>query len=188
MIRALSAVSALAVAAALAVTGCGGGGAGGAYSGNENSAASPATEGEATLTAAEVPGLGAVLVNSEGLTVYEFAKDKGTTSSCYGAYEERWPPVTATDMPTAGEGTAAAQLGTTKRKDGSMQVTYAGHPLYTFVADKSPREANGNGSDAFGGLWWALDEAGSAVEDTAATEAAAENDSSENPRGGYSGY
>ena len=92
------------------------------------------------------PASGTVLVDSEGFTVYEFAKDKGTTSSCYGECEEGWPPVTTKGAPTAGEGAMSSQLGTTKRKDGTLQVTYAGHPLYTFVEDKSPGEANGNGS------------------------------------------
>ncbi len=146
---------------ALIVAGCGGGSTGG----NETSGSSGG--GAATLAATEISGLGSVLVNSEGLAVYEFAKDKGTTSSCYGACEEGWPPVTVASAPTAGEGAAAGQLGTTKRRDGTLQVTYAGHPLYTFVGDKSPGEANGNGSEAFGGLWSVLDEAGSAVEGTA---------------------
>ncbi len=137
-----------------------------------------------TLTGSEVSGLGTVLVDSEGLTVYEFAKDRGTTSSCYGACAKGWPPVTTKNAPTAGEGAMSSQLGTTKRKDGNMQVTYAGHPLYTFVEDQSPGEATGNGSLAFGGKWSVIDEAGSAVESMAGGES---ESGEEGSSGGY-GY
>ena len=142
------------------------------------------------LTGAEVSGLGTVLVDSEGFTVYEFAKDQGTASSCYGACEEGWPPLTTEGKPTAGEGAMSSQLGTTKRKDGTVQVTYAGHPLYTFVEDKSPGEANGSESEAFGGKWSALDESGAAVAGTAnvETEPASEEEGSEESSSGGYGY
>jgi predicted lipoprotein with Yx(FWY)xxD motif len=116
-----------------------------------------------TVSASESPELGMVLVDSEGFTVYTFAKDNGTTSSCYGACAEAWPPVIASGKPVAGEGATSSELGTTKRKDGTVQVTYAGHPLYTFAEDRKPGEANGNGVTAFGAEWNALDESGSAV-------------------------
>jgi predicted lipoprotein with Yx(FWY)xxD motif len=173
---------------ALLVAGCGGGG------GSDSSAttgggagsteASPET-GQAVLTSASISGLGTVLVNSEGLTVYEFGKDQGTTSSCYGECEKARPPVISKGQPTAGEGASASELGTTERKDGTLQVTYAGHPLYTFVEDQAPGEANGNGSEAFGGQWWALDESGAMVEGTAGGE---EAESEGGGAGGYSGY
>lgn len=178
---------ALAVLLALVVAGCGGGG-----SSESNTASSAgSTEaspeaGQAVLTSASVSGIGTVLVNSEGLTVYEFLKDQGTTSSCYGECEAAWPPVISKGQPTAGEGASASQLGTTKRKDGSLQVTYAGHPLYTFSEDKAPGEASGNGLEFFGGQWWALDESGSAVEGTASGGGEAESEGGE--AGGYSGY
>jgi predicted lipoprotein with Yx(FWY)xxD motif len=185
----------LPVLGALVIAGCGGSSssestngeaASGSSGASKSVTSSSAAGGEMTLTGAEVSGLGTVLVDSEGLTVYEFAKDKGTTSSCYGACEEGWPPVTAEGKPTAGEGAMASQLGTTKRKDGTMQVTYAGHPLYTFVEDKQPGEATGNGSTAFGGAWLALDEAGEGVEGEA-EPAASETEGSEESSGAY-GY
>jgi predicted lipoprotein with Yx(FWY)xxD motif len=175
----------LAALGALVIAGCGGGG-GSSSSESTSSEAGGGSSGEMTLTGAEVSGLGTVLVDSEGLTVYEFAKDKGTTSSCYGACAEGWPPVTASGKPTAGEGAMASQLGTTKRKDGTLQVTYAGHPLYTFVEDKKPGEATGNESTAFGGAWLALDEAGEGVEGEA--EPAASEEGSEESSGGAYGY
>jgi len=100
--------------------------------------------------------LGMVLVDSSGMTLYDFHKDKGTTSSCYGPCAEGWPPMLTEGEPTVGNGASASKLGTTERKDGTMQVTYAGHPLYTFVEDKKPGEANGNDVSAFGGQWYAL--------------------------------
>jgi predicted lipoprotein with Yx(FWY)xxD motif len=159
----------LAIAAALAIAGCGSssdsstsGSSGGAYGGGGSSekttsgseAGSTATP--VVLTVASAPKVGPVLVDPEGFTVYDFHKDKGTTSSCYGACEQAWPPVTTEGAPQAGEGAMSSKLGTTKRKDGTVQVTYAGHPLYTFVEDKKPGEANGNDSSAFGAQWYAL--------------------------------
>ncbi|MGN6588016.1 MAG: COG4315 family predicted lipoprotein [Solirubrobacterales bacterium] len=168
---------------ALVVAGCGGG------SSNSNTATagenSASSGSEGTVSAAGISGLGTVLVNSEGLTVYMFAKDNGTTSSCYGACEQGWPPVIAEGKPSAGEGAMSSQLGTTKRKDGSMQVTYAGHPLYTYAGDTAPGEANGNESTAFGGKWSAMDEAGEAVAGTAT--GGSEEGTSESSSGGY-GY
>jgi predicted lipoprotein with Yx(FWY)xxD motif len=166
----------LAVAAVLALAGCGGsddsnetsgggqGGQGGSATGGETTA--PSTEGGAVavLTVASAPKVGPVLVDSKGFTVYDFHKDKGTTSSCYGACAEGWPPVTTEGAPMSGEGATASKLGTTKRKDGSTQVTYAGHPLYTFAGDSKPGEANGNDVDAFGAEWYALKGSGEEAE------------------------
>jgi predicted lipoprotein with Yx(FWY)xxD motif len=173
---------------ALVVAGCGGGGGSESSTGSSGAGsteASPET-GQAVLTSASVSGLGTVLVNSEGLTVYEFLKDQGTTSSCYGECEQAWPPVISQGQPTAGEGASASQLGTTKRKDGTLQVTYAGHPLYTFFEDTAPGDAKGNGSEAFGGEWWALDQSGSPVEGSAGGEGEAGSEGG--GAGGYSGY
>jgi predicted lipoprotein with Yx(FWY)xxD motif len=176
--------AALSLAAlALIVAGCG------SSSSTSSTSSSPTSSGQesqapaaaTTVSAAESPELGAVLVDSEGLTVYSFAKDSGTMSSCYGACAEAWPPVLTEGAPTSGEGATSSQLGTTKRKDGTTQVTYAGHPLYTFVEDKSPGEANGNGASAFGAEWNALDESG-------APAAVSSESSSESSGGGAYGY
>jgi predicted lipoprotein with Yx(FWY)xxD motif len=125
--------------------------------GSENkSASSESSEGSAAVMSLGHTSVGMVLVDSNGMTVYDFHKDKGTTSSCYGACEQAWPPVTTEGEPTVGNGASASKVGTTKRKDGTMQVTYAGHPLYTFVEDKKPGEAHGNDTSAFGAQWYAL--------------------------------
>lgn len=186
-------VAAVSLAAlALIVAGCGGSSSSSSTSSQASAGTSSGSEsagsGAMTVAASEGPELGMVLVDSEGFTVYSFAKDRGTTSSCYGACAETWPPVIVTGKPTAGEGATSSDLGTTKRKDGTLQVTYAGHPLYTFVDDQSPGEANGNGSTAFGGEWNALDESGSAVAVPSAGESgAAPAESNESASGGY-GY
>lgn len=173
MNRTLPAIAILAIGALLAVAGCGGGssssssGEGGAYgSGGEESGATKnansETGGEAeaggpgVVAVAKSSELGPVLVDSEGFTVYDFHKDKGTTSACYGACAKGWPPLTTSGAPKAMSGAEAAKLGTTERNDGTMQVTYAGHPLYTFVEDTKPGETKGNDVSAFGGQWYAL--------------------------------
>lgn len=161
--RTASAFALLALAV-VAIAGCGSsGGSGGAYGGGStgseksSSSSSPETGGTvAVLTVARAPKAGPVLVDSKGFTVYDFHKDKGTTSSCYGGCAEVWPPVTSEGAPQTGEGAMPSKLGTTKRKDGTTQVTYAGHPLYTYVADKKPGEANGNDFSSFGAQWYAL--------------------------------
>lgn len=135
---------------------------GGRYgSGSESKSASSeaaagAESGAGVVSLGSVKKLGMVLVDSEGMTLYDFHKDKGTTSSCYGACAEAWPPMLTEGEPSVGNGASASKLGTTERKDGTTQVTYAGHPLYTFVEDKKPGEANGNDVSAFGAQWYAL--------------------------------
>jgi predicted lipoprotein with Yx(FWY)xxD motif len=116
-------------------------------------------EGEATpISLGEAAGVGKILVDSEGMTLYYFQKDqKGSgKSKCEGACAEAWPPLITEGEPEAMKGVKAAMLGTIERKDGSTQVTYAGWPLYTFVADKKPGEDNGTDSKGFGASWYPL--------------------------------
>jgi predicted lipoprotein with Yx(FWY)xxD motif len=187
--RTLWVVGLLAVVGAVVIAGCGGGSSSSSTeaSGGESGAtttSSGAGGGSGTISGAEVSGLGTVLVDSEGMTVYEFTEDEGTKSVCYGGCESAWSPVTTTGEPSAGEGAMSSALGTTKRKDGTLQVTYEGHPLYTFSGDSAPGEANGQGSD---GTWWVLDEAGSAVKGSASA-AESEPAGEENEEGSGGGY
>lgn len=173
----MSIALALIVAVALAVAGCGGGSdnggdgesaantgggygaeGGGRYGGSEKgaSAASPEETGAAVVSLGQAGDLGMVLVDSEGHTLYDFHKDKSGVPACYGACAQNWPPLATGGAPQAGNGASSGKLGTVERKDGSTQVTYAGHPLYTFVEDKKPGEANGNDVSAFGAQWYAL--------------------------------
>ena len=187
----------LAVIGAVVIAGCGGGGSSssgsessGGESGGEPAAETTGSGGSGTIAGAEVSGLGTVLVDAEGMTLYEFTEDKGTTSNCYGECEAAWPPLTASGKPTAGEGAMSADLGTTKRKDGTLQVTYKGHPLYTFSGDSAAGEANGSELD---GTWFVLNEAGSAVKGKASaapaeSESAPASEESEESGGGGYGY
>lgn len=127
------------------------------YGGSESkSTGSESGGGKVAVISLGHTKVGMVLVDSDGMTLYDFHKDKGTKSSCYGPCEQAWPPVTTEGEPTVGNGASASKLGITKRKDGTAQVVYAGHPLYTFVEDKKPGEANGNDTSAFGAQWYAL--------------------------------
>jgi predicted lipoprotein with Yx(FWY)xxD motif len=103
------------------------------------------------------------LTGASGRSIYLWVADKGDMSSCSGACAQAWPPVTTTAKPAAGSGVTAADLGTTKRSDGSEQVTYKGHPLYYFVADKTAGSTAGQGSDSFGAKWWLVAPSGSAI-------------------------
>lgn len=182
----------LAALAALVIAGCGGGSSSSSSSSSEpssskNASATKSNEagsGGGTISAAEVEGLGPVLVDSEGMTVYLFTPDKGTESTCYGGCEAVWPPVVAEGKPTAGKGAMSSALGTTKRKDGTMQVTYEGHPVYTYSGDTAPGEANGQEIE---GTWFALDESGAAVKGKATAPAESEG-SEESESGSHSGY
>jgi predicted lipoprotein with Yx(FWY)xxD motif len=115
--------------------------------------------GRATVAVAKTR-LGRVLVDSKGITLYDFVEDKGTTSVCYGACAALWPPLLTKGKPIAGRGVRASLLGTTKRKDGKLEVTYGGHPLYYFVTDRKPGQTTGQGVNQFGGPWWVLSPAG----------------------------
>ncbi|MEA2161742.1 MAG: hypothetical protein QOD66_4122, partial [Solirubrobacteraceae bacterium] len=99
-------------------------------------------------------GLGKILVDSHGRTLYLFTKDTGGRSRCSGSCAVAWPPLLATGRPVAGTGVKGAKLGTTRRSDGKRQVVYNRHPLYRFVGDKKPGNANGQGLTAFGARWF----------------------------------
>jgi predicted lipoprotein with Yx(FWY)xxD motif len=143
----------------VALAGCGGGG-----SKVSTAPASPktASRAPATVGVANV-GLGKILVNSHGRTLYMFTKDSGTTSACSGACAVNWPPLRASGKPTLGSGADSSLVGTTMRSDGKPQVTYNGHPLYLFSGDTKAGDTNGEGVNAFGGLWYAVSPAGNKV-------------------------
>lgn len=92
-----------------------------------------------------------VLTNSRGFTLYLFAPDSATASKCYGSCAAYWPVVKG--PVTAGPGVTGA-IGTIRRADGSLQATYDGHPLYTYIGDSAPGQANGNDLDLNGGFWY----------------------------------
>jgi predicted lipoprotein with Yx(FWY)xxD motif len=118
----------------------------------------------ATKVAVAKTGLGRILVDGRGHTLYLFGKDRQDKSACTGECAAFWPPLLASRKPLAGAGVKPSLLGTTKRPDGRLQVTYNHHPLYTFVKDVRKGQTNGEELNAFGGNWYALSAAGAKVE------------------------
>ena len=109
--------------------------------------------------------LGQILVDSKGRTVYLFVADSGATSSCNSAAcVQYWPPVLTAGAPSAGAGANPALLGTIQRKDGTAQVTYAGHPLYYFITDKKAGDVTGQGINGFGGPWYVVSPSGRQIQ------------------------
>jgi predicted lipoprotein with Yx(FWY)xxD motif len=121
-----------------------------------------ATQANRTVSLSKTK-LGQILVNSKGHTLYMFSKDKNGKSSCSGSCTKFWPPLLQHGKVTAGPGVKASLLGTTRRSNGSMQITYNKHPLYGFVLDKKAGQTNGEGNVAFGGKWHAVSARGTAV-------------------------
>lgn len=141
----LAAVAALALAAAGAAT-----------------AAAITSSSSGTVTLHQTK-LGKVLATRAGMSLYLFKADKHGKSACYGSCATYWPPLLKKGALTAGTGLKAKLLGTTKRKNGTRQVTYAGHPLYRFKLDKHAGEVEGQGQDFFGGKWYVLSAAGRTI-------------------------
>ena len=127
------------------------------------SAVAGSTGSNRTIVKIAQTPLGRILVDSKGITLYDFPPDKGTTSVCYGACAALWPPLLTEGKPVAGPGVRTSLLGTTKRSDGKLEVTYGGHPLYYFVPDRKPGQTTGQGVDQFGGPWWVISAAGKEI-------------------------
>ena len=122
-------------------------------------ASAPGTAGSgAALKTATINGV-SVVTNAQGFTLYSFAPDTATASKCTGSCAQIWPPVTGA---TAGQGVTGT-VGTITRSDGSKQVTYNGHPLYTYAADAAPGQARGNGLNVNGGVWHEVTASGQAA-------------------------
>jgi predicted lipoprotein with Yx(FWY)xxD motif len=160
-------------AAALIATGCGSS----SSSGNSGSGGGSNTSAAAANQLKTVKIGGAtVLTDSKGFTLYWFVPDTSTTSKCNGQCAKFWPPLKG--PVTAGSGVTGT-LGTISRSDGSTQATWNGHPLYTFIDDKAPGQANGNGKNLSGGVWHEVNLSGA--------PAPASSSSSSGGGGGY-GY
>jgi predicted lipoprotein with Yx(FWY)xxD motif len=145
-------LAAVILAAAAVLVACGG-------SSKSSSSSNPG--GGASATPASGPAmvktttgkLGTYLVDGSGRTLYLYTPDTGTTSTCYSGCIELWPAFVTNGAPTATGGAMSSLLGTTTRKDGSTEVTYAGHPLYYFASDNSPGETSGQGMQ---GIWFVV--------------------------------
>jgi len=119
--------------------------------------------GGGTLVKVGPSSLGRILVDAHGKTLYLWAHDKGAKSTCNGDCAEYWPPLLTNGKPLASGGARTSLLGTTRRSDGRIQVTYAGHPLYSFVQDRKPGQTTGEALTGFGGRWDPVSAAGTAV-------------------------
>jgi predicted lipoprotein with Yx(FWY)xxD motif len=145
---------------ALVVAGCGG-----ANGSTQPSNARRAKGGgaEATVSLKKL-NVGTALVDGRGRTLYLFEADKGDKSTCNGACASLWPPDTTAAKPKAGLGVDAAKLGTTKRADGKLEVTYNGHPLYRYAADTKAGDATGQGLNQFGAKWYVVAASGAKID------------------------
>jgi predicted lipoprotein with Yx(FWY)xxD motif len=156
----------IAALGSVALVACGGSGGtaqspryGGSASTSSPQSTSQTTSGKVSTGSTS---LGTVLVDSQHRTLYLFKADQGTKSACSGACASAWPPLRTSGKPTAAGGAEASKLGTTPRSDGRPEVTYNGHPLYTYTGDSKPGDVNGQGLTAFGAAWFALSPSGSA--------------------------
>ena len=115
-------------------------------------ASAQAAPGAAARLSVRSTEYGKAIFGPSGKVVYVFGADRGSTSRCYGVCATAWPPLLTSAKPLAGTGVQAKLLGTTKRKDGTLQVTYNGHPLYYYSADKV-RKVMCQHANMHGGLW-----------------------------------
>jgi predicted lipoprotein with Yx(FWY)xxD motif len=128
-------------------------------------ASASASMAATTIDLRSVSGIdGKFLADGQGRALYLFTGDKSSTSTCTGVCASTWPPVTASAMPMAGGGVSQSLLGTTKRADGTEQLTYNGHPLYYFSADTGSGMAKGQGTKAFGSDWYVVSAQGAKID------------------------
>jgi len=146
----------------LAGVACGAGGT--AYSSPYGGAAAASPDVGAIRLATRSTPLGRIVVDGSGRTLYLFEKDKARRSACYGACAQYWPPLLTRGKAVARPGVKQSLIGTTRRRDGTEQVTYAGRPLYRYVGDTGPGQTNGAGLQDFGGGWDPLSPGGRKVE------------------------
>ncbi|MGH3320788.1 MAG: COG4315 family predicted lipoprotein [Streptosporangiaceae bacterium] len=155
---------------ALTAVACGGGGgqsgAGPSAGGGSSATTQPVTRqtGAATVGVANSK-YGKVLVDAQGLSLYLFEADKGSSSTCYKTCAQLWPPLTTDGAPKVTDGAKGSFLGTTERRDGTTQVTYQGHPLYYYAPDNAPGDFRGQDIDQFGAEWYLVTPSGEAAED-----------------------
>ena len=142
----------------------------GAVTTTTGSGGAPAAAGTSPyyeVTTSTVPGLGTVLVNGQGLTLYMFVPDhQRGRSTCYKKCAAAWPPLrlpTGVTTPVAAGRAEGSLLGTTARKDGGLQVTYNRWPLYLWEVDTGPGQATGQDLNSLGGVWYVLSPTGKVI-------------------------
>ena len=163
--RALTLALTLAAIAAgsLLVSACGSSATGGSGGSSTPSSAGAGDGGSATVSTTKVPGYGTVLADSKGDPLYLLTADPTGRSSCNGSCAKQWTPLTASGKPTAGPGVTASMLSSFKRADGTQQVLYNGHALYTHPGTSATASA-GMASD--GGIWYLVSPSGQPIKST----------------------
>jgi predicted lipoprotein with Yx(FWY)xxD motif len=163
-----TAATALAV---LAMTGCASSSKPAASSAATGGAAAAAGVGPAVVATADGT-MGAFLTDGAGRSLYLWLGDSSSTSMCTGQCATYWPPLLTSGAPTVSGMADSKLLATSKRADGTTQVTYAGHPVYYFSGDKTAGATDGKGKNAFGYLWWVVSPAGAGITSAGASPSA----------------
>lgn len=161
-VLAAAVLAAASAGVAVASSGSRGSSSGQGYSGYGARAATPAPSA-VTLMGTHTT-LGPTLADGQGRTVYLFASDSATTSTCYGSCASIWPPVPATSTPHTAGGASVNRLGSLQRTGGGSQLTYQGHPLYYYAGDSKPGDTGGQALNQFGATWYALTPSGVTID------------------------
>jgi predicted lipoprotein with Yx(FWY)xxD motif len=185
----------LLLGAVITVAACGASATTAAGSGSSRAAASNGSAGTAatsnvTLSVKSVPGVGTVLVNGQGQTLYLLTSEKGGKITCTASTgcTKFWPEITLPKGATAaraGSGAQSSLLGTVKDASGTLEVTYNGWPVYTYVGDSGPGVAHGQGQASFGGTWYVLNPSGDPVTGPSQPSSAPSSSPSSGPVTGY---
>jgi predicted lipoprotein with Yx(FWY)xxD motif len=134
-----------------------------ALAANHTARHGPTTAPRGVVVAVANSSLGRILVDGHGRTLYLFGKDEHGKSACSGQCASFWPPLITARRARAKAGAKASLLGTTRRADGRLQVTYNHHPVYRFAKDTKKGQTNGEGLNIFGGTWYAVSSKGSKI-------------------------
>ena len=173
-------LTALLAAGALLIAGCSS-----SKSGVDGGGTAPAGGGGNTVTIETHNGpMGTFLTDGSGKTLYMFASDTATKSSCSGVCLTYWPPLTSSGTPNVTGGVTASKISTITGSNGSKQVAYAGHPLYYFKLDSAAGDTKGQGSDNFGAKWWLVAPSGDIITGSGASSSSSAA-SSTSGGGGY---
>lgn len=171
-------VAAPIVATTLVIAGC-------SSSMKSGSPAGAGTSGAAVTVATRSGPVGTFLTDGSGRSLYMFASDTSSKSTCSGTCATYWPPLTTSGTPGTAAGVTRSMLTTITRSDGSRQVTYNGHPLYLFKQDTAPGDTNGQGSTNFGAKWWLVAPSGQPITSTASSTSGSPASKSSSSSGGY---
>jgi predicted lipoprotein with Yx(FWY)xxD motif len=147
------------------VSACGGSGGGATSpSGSVAGASAPTAQSSSATIGVRTGNIGQYLVDTHGITLYLFLADTGTSARCYSGCASDWPPLLVSGTPTVTGGASASLVGTTLRTDGTVQVTYGGHPLYYYMNDTAPGLTGGEGVNSWGADWDLVSPSGDKLE------------------------